>query len=188
MIKLFFVISLFFIFSCNGKNNPEIVIKTNLGNITAELFADKAPVSVKAFLSYVDSGLYKNSSFYRVVAEESMVSNDITGLIQGGLWQANNKKAQELQGIAHEPTAKTGLSHTSGTLSLARTTAGTANSEFFICIGNQLAYDNNNNDGLGYAAFGKVIGGMAIVRAIQKQPSNGAAFTRPVQILSIERQ
>lgn len=188
MNKWFLIISLLFIFSCNSKHNPEVVIKTNLGNITAELFADKAPVSVKAFLSFVDSGLYKNSSFYRVVLEESMTSNDYTGLIQGGIWQTNNKKLEQLAGIAHESPGQTGVSHTSGTLSLARTTVGSANSEFFICIGNQSAYDKNNTDGLGYAAFGRVVSGMEIVRDIQKRPSDGENFTRPIQILNIERQ
>ncbi len=183
---------MFLLFSCkSGSIHPQIVIETNLGKIEAELYPDKAPKTVAAFLSYVDSGFYKNSSFYRVVFDEAMSNDDDAGVIQGGIWQSNNAKAEKLPGIPHESPKQTGLTHTSGTLSLARTTAGSANSEFFICIGDQSNYDDSktlNPDGLGYAAFGKVISGMSIVRSIHRQPSNGEAFVKPVIILDIHRQ
>ena len=178
------------LFSCSSNKNPHIIIKTNLGNVEAELYTDKAPKTVAAFLSYVDSGFYKNSSFYRVLFIEAMASDYNTGIIQGGIWQSNNKKAIVLPGIVHEPPKQTGLSHTTGTLSLARSTPGTANSEFFICVGDQTGYDSSKNynpDGLGFAAFGRVISGMDIVRQIHKQPSNGQSFTRSITILNIER-
>ncbi len=189
MNKLLIIIGAVILFSCNNNKNPQIIIKTNFGNIEAELFPDKAAKSVAAFLSYIDSGIYKNSSFYRVLLEETM-SDLNTGVIQGGIWETNNKKARELPGIEHESPKQTGLSHSSGTLSLARTTAGTANSEFFICIGDQSGYDSSkafSADGLGYAAFGRVISGMEIVREIQNQPANGQAFTKATIILNIER-
>lgn len=178
------------LFSCSSSKNPHIIIKTNLGNVEAELYPDKAPKTVAAFLSYVDSGFYKNSSFYRVLFIEAMASDYNTGIIQGGIWQSNNKKAIVLPGIVHEPPKQTGLSHTTGTLSLARSTPGTANSEFFICVGDQTGYDSSKNynpDGLGFAAFGRVISGMDIVRQIHKQPANGQSYTRPITILNIER-
>ncbi|MGC4103855.1 peptidylprolyl isomerase [Ferruginibacter sp.] len=178
------------LFSCSSNQHPRILISTNYGNIEAELYPDKAPKTVAAFLSYVDSGLFKNSSFYRVLLEESMASNDNTGLIQGGIWQSNSKKAMALPGIEHESPRQTGLSHTNGTLSLARSKPGTANSEFFICIGNQEGYDKStgvDGDELGYAAFGKVTSGMEIVRKIQEQPANGQSFTNPILIKNIER-
>jgi len=190
MNKFIIAISLLFLFSCNNNKHPRIQITTNFGNIEAELYPDKAPITVAAFLSYVDSGLYKNSSFYRVLLVESMASDYNSGLIQGGIWQSNNKKAISLPGIVHESPRQTGLSHTSGTLSLARSTPGTANSEFFICIGDQTGYDSSKNfnpDGLGFAAFGRVLTGMEIVRKIQSQPANGQSFTRPITILNIER-
>jgi peptidyl-prolyl cis-trans isomerase A (cyclophilin A) len=190
MNKFIIAASLLFLFSCNSNKHPHIQITTNFGNIEAELYPDKAPVTVAAFLSYVDSGLYKNSSFYRVLLVESMASDYNTGLIQGGIWQSNNKKAVSLPGIVHESPRQTGLSHTSGTLSLARSTPGTANSEFFICIGDQTGYDSSRNfnpDGLGFAAFGRVLSGMEIVRKIQSQPANGQSFTRPITIMNIER-
>lgn len=190
MHKLLIGAAALLLFSCSSSKNPHIIIKTTLGNVEAELYPDKAPKTVAAFLSYIDSGFYKNSSFYRVLFIEAMASDYNTGIIQGGIWQSNNKKAIALPGIVHEPPKQTGLSHTTGTLSLARSTPGTANSEFFICVGNQTGYDSSKNynpDGLGFAAFGIVISGMDIVRQIHKQPANGQSFTRPVTILNIER-
>ncbi len=190
MHKLIIATVAVLLFSCSSNKNPHIIIKTNLGNVEAELYPDKAPKTVAAFLSYVDSGFYKNSSFYRVLFIEAMASDYNTGIIQGGIWQSNNKKAIVLPGIVHEPPKQTGLSHTTGTLSLARSTPGTANSEFFICVGDQTGYDSSKNynpDGLGFAAFGRVISGMDIVRQIHKQPANGQSFTRSITILNIER-
>lgn len=190
MHKLIIATVAVLLFSCSSNKNPHIIIKTNLGNVEAELYPDKAPKTVAAFLSYVDSGFYKNSSFYRVLFIEAMASDYNTGIIQGGIWQSNNKKAIGLSGIVHEPPKQTGLSHTAGTLSLARSTPGTANSEFFICVGDQTGYDSSKNynpDGLGFAAFGRVISGMDIVRQIHKQPANGQSYTRPITILNIER-
>jgi peptidyl-prolyl cis-trans isomerase A (cyclophilin A) len=190
MHKLIIAAAALLLFSCSSNKNPHIIIKTNLGNVEAELYPDKAPKTVAAFLSYIDSGFYKNSSFYRVLFIEAMASDYNTGIIQGGIWQSNNKKAIALPGIDHEPPKQTGLSHTTGTLSLARSTPGTANSEFFICVGDQTGYDSSKNynpDGLGFAAFGRVISGMDIVRQIHKQPANGQSFTRPVTILNVER-
>jgi peptidyl-prolyl cis-trans isomerase A (cyclophilin A) len=192
MNKIGLIFCLVFICACKqGNKHPQITITTQLGNIEAELYEDKAPKTVAAFLSYVDAGLFTTSSFYRVLLTEDMVSNNNAGLIQGGIWQSNNTKAVALSGIAHESTHQTGLSHTSGTLSLARSKVGTANSEFFICIGNQTQFDSSSSstpDGLGFAAFGKVISGMSVVREIQKQAASGESFTKPVTIVSIKRQ
>jgi len=190
MRNYFILAAVLLLFGCNRHKNPFIIIKTNFGNIEAELFPGNAPESVAAFLSYVDSGLYKNSSFYRLTILESMTPEENTGVIQGGIWQSNNAKAASLPGIPHESPKQTGLSHTDGTLSLARTAPGTANSEFFICIGDQTEYDSSrsiNPDGLGYAAFGRVTSGMEIVKKIQNQPANGQQFTPQVAILNIER-
>ena len=187
MNKLFITAILFLLVSCTSHKNPHIQITTNFGPIEAELFADKAPKTVAAFLSYIDSGLYKNSSFYRVLIEEAASSSDNSGLIQGGIWQSDNKKAVSIPGIPHESPRQTGLSHTTGTLSLARTTAGSANTEFFICIGDKTEFDTSNADGLGFAAFGRVVSGMKIVRDIQNQPANGESFVKPIVILDIKR-
>jgi peptidyl-prolyl cis-trans isomerase A (cyclophilin A) len=179
-----------FFFSCNepSQDAPRVVIDTNYGDIEVELYPEKAPVTVAAFLSYVDAGLYTNSAFYRVVLAEGMSTEANVGLIQGGTWQTNDKAA--LPGIAHETTQKTGLSHTNGTISLARTDTGTANTEFFICIGDQSQFDYGNSnpaDGQGFAAFGRVINGMKVVRTIQLQKKQGESFTQKITIRRIRR-
>jgi peptidyl-prolyl cis-trans isomerase A (cyclophilin A) len=191
MNKFIVIILLSFLISCRAKyDNPHIVIHSNYGDIEVELFPKQAPKTVATFLSYVDSGFYDNSSFYRVLLTEGLTDNDNLGIIQGGIWQTNPQRLLRMPGIAHESTKQTGLSHTDGTISLARTTIGTANTEFFICIGDQTQFDYGNNmlaDGQGFAAFGRVIKGMSIVRKIQTQPSSGENFTGKILISSIEK-
>lgn len=192
--KIYFLPILFCLyFSCSHPKykNPHVIIETSFGDIEVELYPDKAPKSVAAFLSYVDSGFYKNSSFYRVLKEENQPSASFKSeLIQGGIWQTNYKKGIALPGIPHEPTNQTGILHTNGTISLARTTPGTASSEFFICLGNQPAYNYGgaaNPDGQGFAAFGKVFKGMDVVKKIHQQPDYEESFEKPVEIFDIKR-
>lgn len=186
-----------FLCICIGCNQPKykephVVIKTNFGDIEIELYPGKAPKSVKSFLSYVDSGLYKGGSFYRVLKEENQPSAAFkTELIQGGIWQTNYKKGIALPHIQHEPTNLTGVVHNNGTISLARTSPGSASSEFFICVGDQHSYDYGggaNPDGQGYAAFGKVFKGMDVVKQIHHQPEDGEAFYPPIEIIDIVRK
>lgn len=171
--------------------DPHVLIETKFGDIEVELYPGKAPKSAAAFLSYIDSGFYKNSSFYRVLKEENQPSASFKSeLIQGGIWQTDYKKGISLPGITHEPTSLTGILHTNGTISLARTTPGTASSEFFICIGDQPAYDYGgaaNQDGQGFSAFGKVTKGMDVVRKIQQLPDYEESFEKPVEIFIIKR-
>lgn len=193
-LNLFYILILICLLSsCSHPKykNPHVIIQTKFGDIEVELYLDKAPKSVAAFLSYVDSGLYKNSSFYRVLKEEDQPSASFKSeLIQGGIWQTNYKKGVSLPGIPHETTKQTGILHKNGTISLARTKPGTASSEFFICIGDQPAYDyggDANPDRLGFAAFGKVFKGMDVVRTIHQQPDNEESFDPPVEIFNIKR-
>jgi peptidyl-prolyl cis-trans isomerase A (cyclophilin A) len=182
------------IISCQADKKytqPTVEIQTNYGDIIVELYPEKAPKTVAAFLSYVDSGYYKNSSFYRVLkAEDQPSSSPKSDLIQGGIWQTNYKKQLSLPGIPHENTQQTGILHTNGVISLARTKPGTANTEFFIVIGDQPAYDyggNANPDHQGFAAFGKVIEGMDVVKQIHQQPDNETTFTPVIPIKNIKR-
>lgn len=186
---IFFIVS---ILSCNQTRykNPHILISTQLGDIEVELFPDQAPKTVKAFLGFVDSGYYTNSSFYRVLKAEELPTDNNTGIIQGGIWQTNPDTKMKISGIEHESTKQTGLTHVSGTISLARTTPGSATTEFFICIGDQTILDygeSGTEDGQGFAAFGKVFEGMPIVRKIQAQNSRGDAFTGKIIIRKIKR-
>lgn len=178
--------------SCNQANNktPHVLIETRLGDIEVELYPEKAPVTVASFLSYVDSGYYSNSSFYRVLKADELPNPNNTGIIQGGIWQTKPQIKVKLPGITHESTTQSGLTHQSGTVSLARTTPGSASSEFFICIGDQSPLDagrRGTEDGQGFAAFGKVIKGMPIVRKIQEQKSHGDAFDKKIEIYKIKR-
>lgn len=192
MNKMLLIIFCVLAFSCTQNNykNPHIIINTRLGDIEVELFPDQAPKTTAAFLSYIDSGFYKNASFYRVLKTEDFPTPTNTGIIQGGIWQTNPQKKETLQGIEHESTKQTGLTHQSGTVSLARTTPGSANTEFFICIGDQSPLDAGRRgtpDGQGYAAFGKVFSGMDIVRKIQAQKSSGDKFEEKIIINNITR-
>jgi peptidyl-prolyl cis-trans isomerase A (cyclophilin A) len=187
-----FLILLAIIFAaCSSSNkNPRIEIQTSVGDIEVELYADKAQKSVAAFLSYVDSGFYENTHFYRVLTDQNQPSDAFkSNLIQGGLWRTGRRKS--LPGIQHEPTNQTGLSHLNGVISLARREPGTATTEFFICIGDQPGYDyggENNPDKQGYAAFGKVVKGMGIVNRIYHMNEYDQYFDPPVRIYNIRRK
>ncbi|MCW3108772.1 MAG: peptidylprolyl isomerase [Segetibacter sp.] len=189
--RIFFIIFCLICFSCKKKYaNPHIEIQTKAGNIEIELYPGKAPKSVAAFLSYIDSGYYKNASFYRVLNLDNQPSDAYKAeLIQGGIYRSKNKPAA-IPGIPHETTQQTGILHKDGVISLARLEPGTATTEFFICIGDQPGFDYgglNNPDKQGYAAFGKVVKGMDIVRTIYNRPEDDGYFHRPVYIFDIVR-
>ena len=179
--------------ACKQKNTttPHIQIQTEKGDIEIELYPLQAPKTVAAFLSYVDSGYYNNSNFYRVLNDDNQPSNaPKTELIQGGIWKSNYKKAESIPGIPHETTQQTGILHTDGVISLARLAPGTAGTEFFICIGKQPGLDyggENVEDKQGFATFGKVVNGMDVVRKIYRQNESDQYFDPPVAIYNIVR-
>lgn len=192
--NVFFLLLACSYFSCHPKKSykePTVKIETNFGDIIVELYPEKAPKAVAAFLSYVDSGYYKDGSFYRVLKAEDQPSGSFKAdLIQGGIWETKNKIQIKLPGIPHETTKQTGILHKDGTISMARLAPGTASTEFFIVIDDQPAYDyggDANNDGQGFAAFGKVIEGMEVVRQIHEQPDNETSFTPAIAIKNIVR-
>ena len=129
-----FLFALLVLGACSPSNpkEPHVKIETGYGDIEVVLYPEKAPKTVAAFLSYIDSGLYDNASFYRVLKNENVPEEYNTGLIQGGIFKTNTARQIKLPGIEHESPKITGISHVSGTISLARTTPGSANSEFFI--------------------------------------------------------
>ncbi len=172
----------------NSYKEPHVQIETTMGDIELELYPGKAPATVAAFLKNVEKGIYSDAAFYRVLKADQMPNDYNSGIIQGGIHLSSVKKVAAF--IPHETTKQSGLSHTDGMLSMARTTPGTASTEFFICIGDQSPLDHGRRgtpDSLGMAAFGKVIKGMNIVRKIHNSESNGDAFTQPVKILKISR-
>jgi len=109
-------------------------------------------------------------------------------VIQGGL--GFDESPLSLSPIVHESTDKTGILHKDGVISMARVEPGSASSEFFICIGDQPELDfggKRNPDGQGFAAFGKVIKGMDVVRKIQSQPDQKQMLIKPVKVLEVNR-
>ncbi len=161
-------------YALDAEDTINIVIKTDKGNIEAELYPSRAPITVANFIENIKTGLYDNGQFYRAVSVENPLrkrKRNLT-LIQGG--KEESKVARPP--ITHETTKTSGLSHRQGILSMARDDPGTADTEFFICIGDNsiLDYaesDDNGNVMPGYAAFGKVTNGMDIVLLIQAAPA-----------------
>ncbi len=180
-------------FSCSHHyDNPHVRIETSRGDIEVELFPKQAPLSVAAFLKNVDSGYYKNTSFYRILSDDNQPSDSYKArLVQGGLWKSKYKLSASLPGIPHETTQQTKLTHTDGTVSLARLKPGTANTEFFICVGDQHGFDyggTNNPDGQGYAAFGRVVNnGMKVVLDIYSAAEDDEDLAHPIEIYDIVR-
>ena len=146
-----------------------LVMNTSAGDIRIELYPQAAPVTVENFLKYVDGGHYSNAHFYRVVRMDNQEQNNVKiEVIQGGM----QLEAEDLpfEAIPHESTKTTGIRHRDGVISMARGEPGTAASEFFICVNDQPELDfggQRNPDELGFAAFGKVVSGMDVVRVIQ---------------------
>lgn len=175
--------------SCSVVNNPQVLIKTEYGNISVELYADRAPVTVMNFLRYVDSSLFRNSSFYRIVNLDNQPHDSVKiEVIQGGRFEDEDKGFAP---IIHESTKETGIRHLNGVISMARTIPGSATSEFFICIGDQPELDfggMRNKDGYGFAAFGKVISGMDVVKRIHSQKAPDQYLDKRVRIFDIERR
>ena len=188
--KSILIAFLFFSFTLlKAQKEDTCIIKTSLGNITVELYSKRAPITVANFLKYVDAHLFDSTSFFRAVRLDNQPKDSIKiEVIQGG----SVDTAKEFAPIELETTKQTGLHHRDGTLSMARATPNSATSSFFICINDQPTLDyggKRNNDGQGFAAFGKVIEGMEVVRKIQRlYPDQEQYFKPSVPILTILRK
>ncbi|MBN2175278.1 MAG: peptidylprolyl isomerase [Bacteroidales bacterium] len=179
-------ISLILLTSCSDKY-PHALIITETDTIEFELYVDRAPVSAANFMLYCFEGRYRNASFYRAVRDgnqpDTVVKIDV---LQGGLFEDDHPLI--LPPIRHESTKETGILHKDGVISMARNEPGTATSEYFICIGDQPALDfggKRNPDGQGFAAFGKVVNGMDVVKRYWQMPTNGQYLDPQVRILDI---
>lgn len=177
-----------FVINAASQKIPKCLIKTSLGDITVELYPDKAPLTVANFLQYVDAHLYDSSSFFRAVRLDNQPNNPVKiEVIQGG----NVDSLKQFPPIPMESTSQTGLHHLDGTISMARGTPASATCSFFICINDQPSLDfggKRNPDGQGFAAFGKVTSGMDVVKKIQQLYPEQEQYFRPaVTIISIER-
>lgn len=178
----------------NAEHVCRVAIDTALGAIEVLLELARAPISAGDFLKYVDRGLYAGGAFYRTVRPDDDPQPIKIEVVQGGV----TDESKLLDPIAHEPTNHTGLRHRSGTISIGRDGAGTGTAgAFFLCIGDQPELDfggRRNPDGQGFAAFGHVTSGMALVRAMGSMKTQGEfgspegeLIVRPVAIWGARR-
>jgi len=168
-----------------------VVLHTTLGDIQVVLEKDRAPLTTKNFLRYVDNRRFDGIAFYRAV---KIGDDGRYGLVQGGL-RGDPKRV--FKPIPHEAPGATGLSHLSGAISMARAEPGTARSDFFIVLGDLTNLDGKpNSDDPGYAVFGRVTEGMDVVLKILDQPRSaeggegamkGQMLDKPVKITSVRR-
>jgi len=141
------------------KKNPRVIMDTSFGKVTIELYEDKAPISVKNFLQYVEDKHYDGTIFHRVIADF---------MVQGGGFEAGMKQKKTRDPIKNE--AGNGLSNDRGTVAMARTgVPDSATSQFYINVVDNKGLDRaNSKDGVGYAVFGKVLEGMDVVDKIRR--------------------
>ncbi|MBV8369669.1 MAG: peptidylprolyl isomerase [Candidatus Eremiobacteraeota bacterium] len=171
--------------SARGAAPVDVAIQTSAGTIVVRLDPARAPITVKNFLHYVDLGTYNGATIYRTLRRATEPQSRIE-VIQGGL---NPQAANPMiKPIPLEPTSKTGLHNADGTIAMARTAdPNSATTEFFIDIGDDRFLDAGGPLGPGYAAFGKVIRGMDVVRKIHRAPASGESLTPPIRIIKVSR-
>ena len=166
----------------------KVALETEAGRIVVAVDRGRAPVTSANFLRYVDSKRLDGINFYR-----AMKLWEGTGLVQAGVRDGRKLYPP----IAHEPTNQTGIRHEDGTISMARTTPGSAQGDFFITIGGFDAGTGQKGDDLGFAAFGRVVEGMDVVRKLLQAPVSptngeregmkGQMLEPPVKVINAER-
>lgn len=173
-----------------------VVLETTMGEITAAIETERAPITAANFLRYVDEGRFDGIVFYRAMRLDW--GEQPNGLIQAG---TQHDPDRTLPPVAHEPTSETGVLHTAGALSMARNAPGTATGDFSIMLQEQPGMDADpaSDDPelrAGYAAFGHVVDGIEVVRAIHAAPTDpdkgegwmkGQMLAEPVKILTARR-
>ena len=173
------------------------LVQTELGDIVVEVDQARAPITAANFLRYVDAGHYDDGTWHRTVKPDNQPESPVKiEVIQAGV----NPDVAKLgfPPIALERTSVTGILHKDGVISMARNTPDSATSGWFICINDQPSLDfggARNPDGQGFAAFGRVVQGMDVVRKIQNAPSStnrttnpeAQRLTPPIKILKVAR-
>ena len=158
-----------------------VKLTTNFGDITLELNAEKAPITVANFMQYVESGFYEDMIFHRVIDGF---------MIQGGGFDVNMKQKATKDEIKNE--ANNGLTNDKYTIAMARTSIpDSASSQFFIngADNDFLNHTAPTSSGWGYCVFGKVIAGMDVVDKILKVKTTSKAGHRdvPAELVTIEK-
>lgn len=168
----------------SARRTESVSIVTSLGAILVTLDIHRAPLSAGNFLEYVVRHLFDDAQFYRSVHPENDANPIKISVLQAGILD----RTKGLAPIAHESTRQTGLRHVDGTISIARREPGTGSAAaFFISIGDQPQLDfggRRNPDGQGFAAFGRVVKGMDVVRTIWLQPTAGADGSIEAQMIA----
>lgn len=168
---------------------PRVRLETSAGPIVIQVDTRRAPITAGNFLAYVARKRFDGTTFYRAARSRSRPT---TGLVQGGI---NHILKGTLAPIAHEPTTRTGLKHVDATVSMARNDPGTAMGDFFITVGPS-PYLDAAGEYPGYAAFGKVVSGMDVVRKMLAGPTypggrsantKGQTLRTPIKIISARR-
>lgn len=153
LLPLFLLLLSFSVFA----KNPVVVVETNMGSFEVELNEEKAPVTVKNFLGYVDDKFYNGTIFHRVI-------NGF--MIQGGGFDEKMTEKKTKAPIENE--SKNGLTNDVGTIAMARTAdPKSATAQFFINVNDNSSLNYPSPDGHGYAVFGKVTSGMHVVNRIK---------------------
>ena len=174
-----------------------VQVQTELGDIVVEVDQAKAPNTAANFLKYVDAGHYDGGTWHRTVKMDNQPESTVKiEVIQAGV--SADKAKSGFPPIALERTSVTGLLHKDGAISMARGMPDSATSGWFICINDQPSLDfggARNPDGQGFAAFGRVVSGMDVVRKIQMAPSSAdrktnteaQRLTPPIKIVKVAR-
>jgi len=167
-----------------------VLVQTELGELVLEIDLKAAPRTAANFLRYLDAGHFDGGMFHRTVKMDNQPDSPVKiEVIQAGV---NPDRAKEgFPPIAIERTSVTGLRHVDGVISMARGQPDSATSGWFVCINDQPSLDfggARNPDGQGFAAFGRVVRGMEVVRAIQRAANTDAQrLTPPIKILKAAR-
>ncbi len=169
-----FVVALIVVVNLKGADRvpDKVLIKTSMGEITLELYPDKAPITVKNFLDYAKEGFYNGTIFHRVIDGF---------MIQGGGFEPGMVQKKTNPPIKNE--AGNGLSNLRGTIAMARTQIiDSATSQFFINLKDNTFLDHRDNtpQGYGYCVFGKVINGMDVVDKIAKVETHSVGYYQDV--------
>lgn len=166
-------------------------VDTELGAFVIAVDPAHAPITVANYLALVDGKHLDNGKVYRIVtpANQTPETKHKIEVVQWGRFQ-DDKQPAPRPPIAHETTAVTGLKHRNGTVSMARVAPGTASGEFFICVGDQPELDfggGRNPDGQGFAAFGQVVAGEDIIKAIYGKAEAEQYIKQPIVVRTVRR-
>jgi cyclophilin family peptidyl-prolyl cis-trans isomerase len=157
--------------------NPVVTLTTSMGDVRIELFSDKAPVTTKNFLDYVEEGFYDGLIFHRVIPGF---------MIQGGGFDGQMQQKATKGPIKNE--ARNGMQNKIGTIAMARTNVvDSATAQFFINVKDNdfLDHRNESADGFGYAVFGQVVGGMDVVQKIEKVRTGNRGMHQDVPVEAV---